>query len=668
MNCKFIVGERVSIGKKTYFLHRLIADKGWQLENEIDGEFVVKPEEELLKLFREGELVFIKEPIWSFDEFNEAVEEKIKKVFSDYPEDQRYVAETRLKYVRALISVPSNMYMEKVAEIARELGEKTVPSKSTVNRWMRNFKQTSNGILGLIPQNHKSGNRTSRYSDEVIEIATNVLRRTHLSLQRDPLTTALSEIRHEIEKQNRALPAHKKLPKPGRKFLRDLVDNVDKYEKMRAQFGKAAADRHFRQAIESGEKVSNPLDRLEIDHTVLDLIVVHPKTNLPLGRPTITVALDRCSRCIVGFDVSFDPPSYVQVMRCLKHAILPKDYIRTKYPNIVHAWNCWGIPILVVVDNGKEFHSADLEAAALSLLIDIRYCPIAKPWWKGAVERFFKTINKSLIHSLPGTTFSNTNEKNTYDSLDKAAVTLDVLDELLHTWICDYYHQKPHRSTLLPPAMLWQDLIDSSRQQLPESADSLNVMLASVETRAIFHYGINLNNLTYNSNELQAIRRRNGSKKVTIRWDRSDLGQIYVLDENYGKYIEVRCTWFKYASGVSLWLHNLIRKDSMERVGEENQAKLDEAKARIREICTKAMSNKRLATRKTAARGEVGFKSGKQETAETAVELQRKAMPVVFGFDEFETDDDGEITGFAVTKHNSRDKSATSGEESGSEV
>jgi putative transposase len=242
---------------------------------------------------------------------------------------------------------------------------------------------------------------------------------------------------------------------------------------------------------------------------------------------------------------------------------------------------------------------------------------VRQPWWKGSIERYFRTLNSQLIHTIPGTTFSDPEEKKEYQSTKKAIITQDVLDELLHTWICDVYHNTVHRSILHSPATLWRDLIGSTTQRVPESCAALNVMLGSVETRTIFRYGINLNNLTYASTELHNLFRSKGEIKVKIRWNRSDLGHIYVLDEQSNRYFEVPCTKLSYASGVSLWLHQAIRKEALRLYGEEHQAALDDAKAHLRSICEKAMRSKRQSTRKAAARAEKGLRIGEETQPET---------------------------------------------------
>ena len=59
--------------------------------------------------------------------------------------------------------------------------------------------------------------------------------------------------------------------------------------------------------------VESILDQVQIDHTVMDLIVVDDRDRQPIGRPYLTVAIDVCSRCLVGMVVTLEPPSAVSV-------------------------------------------------------------------------------------------------------------------------------------------------------------------------------------------------------------------------------------------------------------------------------------------------------------------------------------------------------------------
>src|SRR5690606_25676795 len=120
-----------------------------------------------------------------------------------------------------------------------------------------------------------------------------------------------------------------------------------------------------------------------------DVIVLDAERNVALGRPWITVALDRFTRMIVGVHIGFLPPGAHTVMLCLRNAIRPKEELLRRYPSIRGDWPCFGKPKAIVVDNGPEFHSRSFKESCLALNIDVIYCPVRKPRYKGKVERWF---------------------------------------------------------------------------------------------------------------------------------------------------------------------------------------------------------------------------------------------------------------------------------------
>ena len=221
---------------------------------------------------------------------------------------------------------------------------------------------------------------------------------------------------------------------------------------MVARYGKRRAEMEFR-VSGSGPETSRGLQRVSMDHTPSDMIVVDDATMLPLGRPTITSALDEHTRCPMGFYSGFEPPSCLSVMRCLKHAILPKTYVPREFPSIKNSWECYGVPELVVVDNPPEFHSSHFERACLQIGTDIQFAKVLVPWYKGKLERFQGTMNHDLIHGNPGTTFSNILDRDDYDPTRHAVVLLSTLREMLHKWIIDVYLQTPHRGIKDTPAI-----------------------------------------------------------------------------------------------------------------------------------------------------------------------------------------------------------------------
>jgi putative transposase len=79
--------------------------------------------------------------------------------------------------------------------------------------------------------------------------------------------------------------------------------------------------------------------------------------------------------------------------------------------------------------------------------------------------------------------------------------------------------------------------------------------------RVVFHYGVELEGLKYNGEELGALRRRMGTgAKVELTFDPGDLGHINVLDPQKGAYVRVPALDQAYAKGISLWQHKVIRR------------------------------------------------------------------------------------------------------------
>jgi putative transposase len=89
----------------------------------------------------------------------------------------------------------------------------------------------------------------------------------------------------------------------------------------------------------------NPLERVEIDCTSLDVFVVDNKNKLSLGRPYITSAVDVATGCLVGFHIGFKLPSSKDVVSCLIHGLSPKVWVRNKEIEPIYelGWNNFGI-------------------------------------------------------------------------------------------------------------------------------------------------------------------------------------------------------------------------------------------------------------------------------------------------------------------------------------
>lgn len=449
---------------------------------------------------------------------------------------------------------------------------------------------------------NKSGNTNKRYPQEVTAIVQSAIEDKYLKLERKTIQDTLDHALALVQRENERLPEPLHLPMPTRRLVKRMIDEIPAYDRYVARYGPTAARQRFR-SVQGHRTTEGPLERAEIDHTPMDLMVIDDHACVPLGRPYLTCCIDDHSRCILGFYLGFEPPSHLTVAHCLKDAFLPKVGLKEKYPAIKNDWDAHGIMRELVVDNGSEFHSASLENACYTLGIEIHYAPRKVAWFKGKIERFFGTLNDGTAHGNPGTTFRNIFEKDDYDPSKHAVIRLSRLQEIIRLWIVDYYHQKPHRTLHVPPAVKWDTAICPEDIQVPDDPVRLDAILGKSDGRRLSHKGIEYDGLFYNSPELAALRMSLGANlDVEIRVDDSDLGHIVVLSEDKMRMFKAKALSFEYANGLNRWTHRVCKNFAAREWRKEGPASWLEAKLRISEIIDEEFMHKRMKTRKRIAR------------------------------------------------------------------
>jgi len=143
--------------------------------------------------------------------------------------------------------------------------------------------------------------------------------------------------------------------------------------------------------VGKGPVASLPLDLVQIDHTLADVIVVDETERRPVGRPWLTLAIDVATRSVAGFYLSLDSPSSTSVALAIAHAVLPKsDYLRLV--GVDRSWPVHGIPQTFHLDNAKEFHGQALERGCREHGIELRYRPPRTPHYGGHIERLIGTF------------------------------------------------------------------------------------------------------------------------------------------------------------------------------------------------------------------------------------------------------------------------------------
>ena len=377
-----------------------------------------------------------------------------------------------------------------------------------------------------------------------------------------------------------------------------------------------------------------PLDLVQIDHTPIDLIVVDESAREPVGRPYLTLAIDVFSRCVVGMVVTLEAPSATSVGLCLAHAVTDKRPWLERL-GIEADWPMTGRPRAIHLDNAPEFHSEALRRGCEQYGIERHYRPPGEPHFGGVIERLVGTA-MGMVHELPGTTFSNPQERGSYDSEAAASLTLTELERWLALAIAGPYHQMVHGTLGEPPAARWADGV--ARHGAPATVSNPKAFLIDflpVIRRTIRRTGFVIDHVTYYADVLKyLIARRDRLGRFVIRRDPRDLSRVWVLDPEGSCYVEIPYRTLSHPA-VTLWEH----RRAVARLRERGQARVDEAALfraieQMRAITVTAAKERRRARRDGARRAHLPADAPLQrhEAPETADGTDASARP----FDEIE--------------------------------
>lgn len=595
----FRVGLTFISGQVRWSIRRRLPTGKIQLESEA-GELQNLTDQELRLRWLSRDWVIDESSLGSL---KDAVYLAVPRDLGTYPENQQREALRRQRYLRAVdpgvCPYKPDRWRPIILNVARETDDPHPPGPSTVQIWWRRYRRTKS-VLSLIPHTKPPAGPRSERQYRIFE---EVVATVYLTSQRLPRLRVVEEMYRRIEAVNEGLSSEDRIPRPARSTIYRWLDLLQQDLIDGARLGAEAARIKYRAAL-GNVRVGQILERIEIDHTPLDLIVIDGVTTLSLGRPWLTLAIDHYSRMVAGFYISFDSPSSYAVLQCIRRVILPKDEWLARFPDITNPWPACGIPDLIAVDNGTELHSDALEAACLEMGTQILFCGAKTPQHKGAIERFFRTMNTGLIHRLPGTVFSNVDQRGDYPAENKAAIDMERLVHLLTKWAVDIYNVTLHRGIGARPLDRWRESADRRIVELPVYPQHLEVITGIPAKRTLFHYGIELDGLQYNSDLLQSIRRRTGENlPVRLKYYDETVAYIHVFDPVAREYIHVPAKLAEYAQDLRRDVHRLIREHARKRFGDHCLSpQLLQARAEIEAVVQDALKNKKMGHRKAGAR------------------------------------------------------------------
>ena len=387
----------------------------------------------------------------------------------------------------------------------------------TVQRYLARYRRAQqrlgNGYVGLIRDTARSGNRRARLRQDVLDVVNTAMSDLYLkatSISAKVLYGHIADRCHEAS-----------LPVPSYGWLCKFINKIPPEVLASARAGSKVAYEH-EPRLEATEladatEPSRPFERAHIDHTLLDLETLDDDHMTGLGRMWITLMIDHVSRRVFGIHLTYAPPSYCSVMGVMRDCV--RRFGR--------------LPDSLVVDGGKEFRSIWFESTCAMYHVAILRRPPAKARYGSCIERYFGTLNTTLINTLSGNTQHTKNVRQMTNEVSpiRHAVWLfgafyDVVEKAIFKV---YDSQLEHRTLGMTPFqrfMLGMEIAGNRAMRLIAYDENFRILTCPSTpkgTAKVTADGVKINYFYYNAPGL----RRHLGKSVSVRYDAEDMSRAY---------------------------------------------------------------------------------------------------------------------------------------------
>src|SRR5258708_6703516 len=163
--------------------------------------------------------------------------------------------------------------------------QKTKTPARTVRRcraqWAEALASYGNGLIGLLPQVKRRGNRTSRIDERTEALIETFITEHYETLKQPSKKAVFLMLQQECELRQ--------IPAPGYTTFRERINNRPRVEQTRQRKGPRAATQeeewYWELELTTPKHGARPLEIGHLDHSPLDIELVSARTGRPLGRP-----------------------------------------------------------------------------------------------------------------------------------------------------------------------------------------------------------------------------------------------------------------------------------------------------------------------------------------------------------------------------------------------
>ncbi|WP_419898628.1 DDE-type integrase/transposase/recombinase [Roseomonas sp. USHLN139] len=479
---------------------------------------------------------------------NGEVAQRARVTFESACERDKFMAERANEYILEWAkdrSVPRTH--ESLEPLCKRVHERRKARADAERRWepkamsgsrlvqlIRKWRYGGEKIDAVVPQVEHRGNYEHRLSWTVRDVMWQATDEFYLVLNGTKVAGLHREICKLIKALNKGRAPDLRIQPPSYDAVLRHERTICAFTRAYCRQGAQAAREQFR--LVQGDWLTTHANEVwEIDDTRADIICLSEDGKTVIGRPWLTLVIDRHTRMIMSFVLSFSPPDTETALEAVRLAMLPKDCFPGARDRLEEAWEGHGRGEAIHVDQGKHYNSKAFKAGVARLGMRHETMPLLKAWMKGTVERAIGTATREVFHTTPGTTYSSILERHDGDVAPEllAVATLDeVWEKLLH-WLVNDYLGRRHRGIDDTPRRLWKRSIESFEQRPPLTREDIEVATSLSVGRMVRKGGIQVDKLRYLTADglmMEMLAKSKGDREVLVRRDPSDLTTIKFLD------------------------------------------------------------------------------------------------------------------------------------------
>ncbi|RQR26197.1 DDE-type integrase/transposase/recombinase [Burkholderia sp. Bp9142] len=335
-----------------------------------------------------------------------------------------------------------------------------------------------------------------------------------------------------------------------RRQLQYYIHQNYPYEVRRVrQVGKKRYTLHERPLTGKLRNSRGPGEKFHIDATIADLYLVgNILRKTVIGRPVLYMVVDDYSALVVGFYVTFDPPSWDGAMMALANAISPKvEFCRSLGIDITeNQWPAHRLCEVLYADQGEVSSVHKARPLIRHFGVELANAPAYRPDLRSVMERRFGIIPAIWSSLLPGVVEKDSLDRGVEHPAYQAALNVHEFRRAVLRAVLSY-NRCPIRGYQTPPEMveagqapsplnLWKHGLETNGCGRHVDVADFRAKIMKSESVSIDGKGIRHQGLHYSCSDLsiverQAMHRATGGSDFTveIRYDSADASSIELL-------------------------------------------------------------------------------------------------------------------------------------------